>query len=330
MYPVNYIDCKTTWENWANAHPQIVNRERKVILRNGQSPGDLIVWTNAIGDLAKSYPNYKIGIECPAMEIFENSPYITQLDKNDPEVEVFNIEYQEIHVSGWNGLHFADSWRHDMEKKLGIPIKKTGIKPDLWISDEEKGWWNQIHCEFGWDGPYWIANFGRKPDNELKQYPYPQEVVDLFNKRFKGKVKLVQIGHQDHIHPELKGVLNLVGKTNLRQLIRLAFCSQGSVGPISLQFTLSAAFEQPAVVIAAGKEGPRWHEFNWIRWLTTVGELECCRCDGCWKGGDNGECLNLVDTEQGKIPKCFEMIKPYQIVDAIFSYYDGGILKLPK
>jgi len=25
-----------------------------------------------------------------------------------------------------------------MEKKLGVPIKKTGIRPELWISDEER------------------------------------------------------------------------------------------------------------------------------------------------------------------------------------------------
>ena len=117
MFPIDYIDAQTSWKDWARSHPEVVNRKRKVILRNGQSPGDLIAWTRAIGDLAMSYPNYKIGIECPAMEIFENSPHITQLDKNDSGVEVFNIEYPEIHVSGWNGLHFADSWRHDHSRE---------------------------------------------------------------------------------------------------------------------------------------------------------------------------------------------------------------------
>ena len=100
MSPVDYIDYKTSWEDWAKAHPEVINRKRKVILRNGQSPGDLIVWTRAVGDLTISYPNYKIGIECPAMEIFQNSPHITQLDRNDPEVEVVYIEYPETHASG--------------------------------------------------------------------------------------------------------------------------------------------------------------------------------------------------------------------------------------
>ena len=326
MSPVDYIDYKTSWEDWAKAHPEIINRKRKVILRNGQSPGDLIVWTRAIGDLAMSYPNYEIAIECPAMEVFENSPHITQLDKSDPEVEVFNIEYPEIHVSGWSGIHFSDSWRHDMEKKLGVPIKKTGIRPELWISDEEKGWWNQVHCEFNDDCQFWVLNAGRKSDNELKQYHRWQEVVDLFNKRFNGKVKIVQIGHKDHVHPQLKGVLNLIGKTDLRQLIRLIYHADGTVGPISLQFVASAAFGQPAVCVAGGKEGPRWQSYNWIRFLTNVGSCPHAEFDGCWLGGDKGKCPNLVDVKGEKIPRCFDTIKPHQIADAIWSYYEGGKL----
>ena len=30
------------------------------------------------------------------------------------------------------------------------------------------------------------------------------------------------------------------------------------------------------------------------------------------------------------MPRCFEMIKPYHVVDAIKSYYEGGMLKIPN
>ena len=330
MFPLNFIDSKTSFDDFATSHPEIVNKKRKIILRNGQSPGDILTWTRAIGDLKESYPNYEIDIRCPAMEIFENNPRITHLDEKDPEVEVFDIAYDEINQSGWSGIHFTDAWRHDMEKKLGVPIKKTGIRPELWISEQEKSWFNQVHCEFGWDGPFWILNAGRKQDNELKQYHRWQEVVDLFNERFHNKIKVVQVGHKNHVHPKLTGVLNLVGKTDLRQLIRLIYWAHGTLGPLSLQFVTSAAFEQPAVVLMGGKEGPRWHRYNWIRFLTNVGALPCARADGCWLGGGKGKCKNLVETDKGLVPKCFEMIKPYMIVDAIESYYIGGRLKLPN
>ena len=330
MFPLNHIDYSTSWDEWAKKHPEIVMKKRKVILRNGQSPGDILTWTRAIGDLKESYPNYEIDVRCPAMEIFENNPRITHLDENDPEVEIFDIGYDEINQSGWSGIHFTDAWRHDMEKKLGVPIKKTGIRPELWISDLEKSWYNQVHCEFGWDGPFWVLNAGRKQDNELKQYHRWQDFVNLFNKRFRGRVKLVQIGHPSHIHPKLKGVLNLVGKTDLRQLIRLIYWAHGTVGPISLQFVISAAFEQPAVVVAGGKEGVKWHLYPHIRYIYTNGALECCKWDGCWLGGEKGKCKDLVEWKGQKVPRCFALIQPYQIVNAIEMYYKGGRLKLPS
>ena len=328
MFPINYINATTTWEQWAKKHPEIVNKKRKLILRQTQSPGDILAFSCSLGALAESYPNYEIDVRTPCQEIFENSPRITPLKDDDPEVETFDIGYDEISISGWAGLHFTDAFRHDMEKQLGVPIKKTGNKPEIWISDEEKSWFNQVHCEFNDDSPYWVGNFGHKQDNILKQYHRWQEVVDLFNAYFKGKVKFVQIGHKDHIHPPLKGVLNLIGKTDTRQYIRLVHNAHGTVGSISFQFVLSQAFEQPAVCVAAGKEGPRWQRNNAIRYITNVGALPCAVADGCWLGGEKGECKNLVKTDNGEVPRCFEMIKPEEIVKAITDYYEGGRLTI--
>ena len=327
MYPIGHIDCQTHWDQWAKNHPEIVQRHRKVILKQGQSPGDILVFTRAVGDLKDSYPNYEIDIRSPAPEIWNNNPRLTPLDEQDPEVEIFDIRYDEINESGWNGLHFSDAFRHDLEKKLGVPIRKTGIRPELYISEEEKSWFNQVHCEFGWDGPYWILNAGRKQDNELKFYHRWQEVVDLFNEAVKGKVKLVQIGHASHIHPPLRGVLNLVGKTDLRQLIRLGYWAHGSVGAISFQFVMSAAFQQPAVVVAGGKEGVRWQLYPHIQYLYTNGCLPCCEWDGCWLGGVKGKCKFL---SKDGVPKCFELITPQRIVDSMLMYYNGHKLRLPS
>jgi ADP-heptose:LPS heptosyltransferase len=300
--------------------------KRKIILRNGQSPGDLLTMSRPIADLKETYPNWEIDVRTPAGEIWENNPHLTHLKEEDSGVELFDVAYDEINISGWNGLHFSDAFRHDIEKKLGVKIKKTGIRPELWISDEEKSWFNQVHCEFGWDGPYWILNAGRKPDNELKQYHRWQEVVDLLNEFWQGKVKIVQIGHQDHIHPPLKGVLNLVGKSNLRELIRLGYWAEGSIGPLSFQFVMSAAYEQPSVCVAGGKEGVRWHLYPHIQYIYTNGTMDCCAWDGCWLGGEKGKCKHLIDG----VPQCFRMIEPFTIAEAVKMYYKGGRLKIPK
>ncbi|NGX49320.1 MAG: hypothetical protein K940chlam5_00918 [Candidatus Anoxychlamydiales bacterium] len=299
---------------------------RKIILKQGQSPGDILTFTRALADLKTTYPRYQIDVRTPCAEIWENNPHLTPLKEEDPNVEIYTIGYDEINISGWEGLHFSDAFRHDIEKKLAVKINKTGIRPEVWISNEENSWFNQVHCDFGWDGPYWVINAGRKQDNELKQYHRFPKVVDQLNEYFNGKVKIVQIGHKDHLHPPLKNVLNLVGKTDTRQMIRLIHKAAGTIGPLSFQFVLSAAFQQPAVCLAAGKEGVRWHLYPHMRYIHTNGALPCCAWDGCWKGGEKGKCVALVKG----VPKCFTLIEPYMVVDAVKWYYQGGMLKMPE
>ena len=275
-------------------------------------------------DFKLSYPEWDIDVRSPANEIFENCPHLTSLDEKDPEVETFKIGYPDINISGWNGLHYTDAFRNDIERQLNIKIKKTSFRPVLWISDEEKGWINQVETEFDWKGPFWIINAGQKPDNDLKYYHRWQEVVDLLNEYFKDKVKIVQIGHVDHIHKNLDGVLNLVGKTDLRQLIRLGYWSEGFIGPLSFQFVLGAALEKPGVVVAGGKEGVNWHIYPNIRHLCVNGSIDCCKWDGCWKSKKE-HCTHY--NHDLDVPLCYELIKPHMVTDAVKMYYEGGVLK---
>lgn len=295
---------------------------RKLILKQAQSPGDILTFTRVIADLKENYPDWHIDVRTPCPEIFENNPRLTSL--KEEEAEVFDITYDEIHECGWRQQHWTTAFIHDAEKKLKVPIKQHGILPELWISDEEKGWINQVKTEFDWSGKFWLLNAGYKQDNELKKYPYWQEVVDILNQYWEGKVKIVQIGHEDHYHPKLKGTWSLVGKTDLRQLIRLAYWAEGTIGALSLQSVISAALKQPGVVVMGGKEDVRWHLYPHMHYLNTNGCLDCCKWGGCWLGGEIGDCKNLEDG----VPKCFKLIKPYMIADAVKSYYEGNILKV--
>jgi ADP-heptose:LPS heptosyltransferase len=299
---------------------------RKIVLREGHSPGDILTFTRVVEDLKKSYPHWQIDVRSPAGEIWENCPHLTKLDEDAEDVEVYDVAYEDIHISGWNGLHFTDAFRHDIEQKLGVKIKKTGIRPVLWVSDLEKSWINQVEQDLGWHGPFWVINAGRKQDNELKQYHRWEEVVDILNWYFKGKVKIVQIGldHPEHIHPPLKDTLNLVGKTDNRQMIRLMWWAHGSIGPLSFQYVISSALEQPAVCVVGGKEGMRWHMYPHIQYVYTNGAIDCCAWDGCWLGGDKGKCKHLEDD----VPRCFRMIKPHMIADRVKMFYEGGYLSM--
>ena len=282
--------------------------------------------TRAVADLKLTFPDWQIDVRTPCPEIWENNPHLTPLNEDADDVEVFDIHYPGINQSGWRGHHFTDAFREDIENQLGVDIIKTGIRPELHVSDLEKTWINHVEVEFGWTKGFWLINAGWKPDNKLKFYHRWQEVANLFNARFGGEVRLVQIGHPAHNHDRLRGVYDLVGKTDLRQLIRLCWWAHGTIGPLSFQFVMSAAFQQPHVVVAAGKEGVRWHIYPHGRYIYTNGTLRCCEWDGCWKGGNRGKCVDLVHD----IPRCFTLIEPHMIVDAVWMYYAGGVLNMAE
>lgn len=321
-----------------------MNKIRKLILKQHQSPGDILVFAGAVGDLKRSYPDWLIDVRSPVPDIFYNNPHLTELNENDPDVEVYPVGYDKIHVSGVIGLHWSDAFKFDIEQKLNADAKMvdrwgltkintTGILPEIYISDEERTWYNQVHCEFLWDGPYWIINAGCKPDNVLKQYHRWDEVVAILNEYWGGKVKLVQIGQKEHIHPRLENTFDLIGKTSTRELIRLGYWAKelggGFIGPLSFQFILSAAFHSPSVCVCGGKEGVRWQMYNFVQMVYVNGCLPCCNGgqigDGCWKGGQKGECVDLVDG----VPRCFHIITPEHIAERVMWYYEGKRLEIP-
>jgi ADP-heptose:LPS heptosyltransferase len=291
---------------------------RKLILQNRLSPGDILMMTGTVRDLKLTYQDeYLVDVRSPCSEIFFYNPHITSLKDNDPEVELIDMQYPLIHHSGYTGLHFSDGYRLYLQDILKRKISKTSMRPEIYLNQDELSWVSPLKTEFGYEGKYWIINAGVKTDYTLKQYPYYQEVVNLLI----NKIKFVQVGHTNHNHHALNGVLDMRGKTNLRQLFRLSYFSEGAVCAVSLQMVIMQAFRKPCVVINGGREGMRWQAINDHSFLHTIGQFNCCLEDGCWKSKLT-ECIN----QQNNIPKCMSMIKPEYVAKAIENYYEGGRL----
>jgi ADP-heptose:LPS heptosyltransferase len=292
---------------------------RKLILQNRLSPGDILIMSGAIRDLKLAYNDeYLIDVRSPCNEIFLYSPRLTPLNQSDKDVETIDMQYPIIHHSGYTGLHFSDGHRLFLQEYLKHKIPKTSMRPEIFLSQDELLWTSQLSTEFGYEGKYWIVNAGVKSDYPLKWYPYYQEVVDMLQ----GKVKFVQVGHNAHNHPALKGVLDLRGKTNLRQLFKLSYYAEGALCAVSLQMVIMQAFKKPCVVINGGREGMRWQAINDHVFLHTNGMLNCCLEDGCWKSNIN-QCID----KDNDVPKCMSIIKPEMVVNAIEMQYKGGRLK---
>lgn len=326
---------------------------KKIILKSFLSPGDIVTLTAAVRDLKKAYGDeYLIDVRTSCGEIWENNPYLTKLSETDEDVRIIDAEYPLIHKSNTSPYHFIHGYRMFLEDELGIKIPATDFKGDIHISDDEKSWISQIE-EMGIKDKFWIINAGGKWDYTAKWWNPEsyQRVVD----HFKDKITFVQIGEKDHFHFPIKGAIDLIGKTDLRQLIRLIYHSIGVLSPVTAVMHLAAAIEtkhsppqnRAAVIIAGGREPSQWEAYPHHQFLHTNGALDCCDNGGCWKSrcslvGDGDEkddnlCIYPIDHKinyninDKKInfreAKCLNMITPEKVIKAIETYYDGGVLK---
>lgn len=318
--------------------------QRRLILRCRLSPGDVVMLTATVRDLHRAHPGqFKTDVRTSASPLWENNPHITPLQEDDPSVTVLEMHYPLIHRSNTTAHHFIHGYSQYLEERLGVRIPVTNFKGDIHLGEQEKRWISQVE-ETGYHGRFWIMMAGGKFDFTTKWWNprFYQDVVDHFARR----ILFVQCGEAHHWHPPLRGVLNLVGKTDIRQFVRLMYHADGVVSPVTFAMHLAAAVEtkpgrprnRACVVIAGGREPSQWEAYPHHQFLHTNGALLCCDNGGCWKSRcqpvgdgdpkDQDLCLHPVEVSPDlKIPKCMDMITPDDVIRRIELYYQGGALK---
>jgi hypothetical protein len=263
---------------------------RRLILRNYQSPGDLVMLTAAVRDLVRKRGNdFAVDVRTPCDALWENNPHLTSLKDDDSGVEIIECEYPLIHLSNTGPWHFIHGYCQFLSEKLGIHIVPTVFKGDIHLLAEERQWISQVQEITRERVPFWIIAAGGKFDFTAKWWPIDryQAVVDHFH----GRILFAQIGEAGHHHPALNEVLDLRGKTDLRQFVRLMYHAQGVLCPVTLAMHLAAAVEtpqgmpknRPCVVIAGGREPAQWEAYPHHQYIHTNGALMCCDNGGCWK-----------------------------------------------
>lgn len=295
-------------------------------------PGDILVMSGAIECLHQQYPNqYLTDVKTSADAIYENSPRITKLDD---DVTTIKMEYPLINECNQRPVHFLQGYVDYLGHMLGINLVCRVTRPYLYLSDDEKKWLPQVQEITKRPIKYWIINAGIKSDYTTKAWGVEnyQKVVDLL----KGKVQFVQIGEKHHNHPKLNNVIDMIGKTDTRQLIRLCYNAEGGLGPITFIQHIFAAFEKPYVCLLGGREPLQWEHYSTQTMMSTVGALPCCKTGGCWMSRieplgdkdskDTSLCRFPVFTSSGVIPKCMSLISPESVSECILRYYYGGIL----
>jgi ADP-heptose:LPS heptosyltransferase len=320
--------------------PRKTRVKQKLILRHFRSPGDIVMLTAAVRDLHHCHPGRfitDVRTTCPAL--WENNPHLKALEEKDPAVRVLDCEYPLINRSNDAPYHCLHGFIEFLNDQLGLQIKPTRFHGDIHISEAEKKWCSQVHELTEEDTPFWLVAAGGKYDVTVKWWESQryQAVVD----HFRGKILFVQVGSLQHYHPKLEGVLDLRGKTDLRQLVRLVHHAQGVLCPVTALMHLAAAVptrlgrppHRPCVVVAGGREPVHWEAYPHHQFIHTLGALPCCQDGGCWKARttplhdgeehDKNLCVDVV----GELPRCMHLITPEEVIRRIELYFQRGVAR---
>lgn len=332
--------------------------KRRLIIRHKWALGDTVLLTALVRDIHKAHPGkYDIRVDTHFTNVWWNNPYVTKFtEKTIPSPTKVEVSWAD--AIRWNGYaRYGDSrekkhilaWYHyDFEKKTGIKVPVTEPKPDLHLSANEK--------EEIISGRYWVVVSGGKLDLTTKHWQ-AERMQEVVNKLGYLGINCVQVGavHTNHIHPPLSGVTNMIGKTeNARDLFNVIMHSEGVICGVTAAMHIAAAFDKPCVVYAGGREEP-WFEAYVDdykafgknarpiqvphKFLHTIGLLDCCDVQGCWKKRvvplDPSDLSRNVGTlcrkpikEEGShaIAHCQYLITSDHVVEAVMDYYEKGIL----
>ncbi len=315
---------------------------RQLILKNKQAVGDAVVMTAAIRDLQQRYPGqFQIDVDTSFPEVWHNNPHLTKLPRLGTDVLTLGYS-RAIKQSNLRSGHFMGGFHQHLSELLQLRVPLSALRPDIHLSAEEA---DPTRCRI--QGPYVLINAGGKADVVTKMWGVSrwQKVVDLLSP----DIRVVQVGRvpvgapgvrvPTHYHTSLRGVVDLINKTSVRELIGLCAHASAIASCVTAVMHIAAAFNRPAVVVDGGREPWWWEAYNLQTWglnvpgvrpeglrehryLTTIGRLPCCAERGCWKSslGEKGpanSCERVVAESDGKVPECLLSIEPEQVAQEI-------------
>lgn len=295
--------------------------KKRVVFNLKFAPGDSLVFTTVLRDLYLSCPSeYEVDVHNYYPEIFKNNPYITSI--NDDTVYCYKkIKHEDILCKRMNGNHYSKIFNQIVSETLKVKIQQNSIYPELYLSKEEES--EEILDRLKIEKPFWIINSSFKIDMPLKSW-IPYRWVELIEELQMRNVNLVQTGSNTEIYEELSNIKSVIGKTeNIRDFISLCYHSSGIITHTSFPVHVAAALNKPCVVLNFGRENPWYSCYPNQQVLHTVGLLDCCSVNGCFKKQRN-ECIYPVG--KLKYPLCVNLVSVNDALRSVMKYESNKIL----
>lgn len=271
----------------------------KLMIQFEGGPGDDLLCTAVLRELKRrKYGSVWMMSKYP--EIFAGVGDADRVVSTGPEFKQFACAWQR-----WLPLEYAE---YEPAKDRSTPpvrhiiaelCKRAGMKgrielrPYFFLTEDERksAAWAQGHIGIQSSG-----RAGRSPMQNKQWYPERfQEVID----RLKDNFKFVQLGSSGD--PPLTGVVDLRGKTNIRETAAVLANACLFVGNVGFLMHLARAVECPSVILFGGREAP-WQS----GYTCNVNLYSEVPCAPCWQ-------WNWCDFER----KCMKQITVQNVLAAI-------------
>ncbi len=313
---------------------------RRFLLHCNYGPSANVMLTAAVRDLHKLSPGQfetDVRTDCP--EIWLNNPYLSKLDEHDPDVVPLDCPPPSRSEKEQASFRLLPGLLQYFSVLPGVNIRPTIFRGDLHLSRKERSWFSQVQELTGDRIPFWLLSTGGGSKASTKRWPPDryQAVVD----EFRDRILFVQVGTGKDDGEALNSVIDLRGKTDLRQLVRLVHHAQGVLTSPNLLMHLAAAIDtsnfapnRACTVVAGGSQSFHWQRYPTHQFLHTIGALPCCETTGC-----NRTLTHFIGDEQkfesaqdlcvdplGNVARCMNMLDTVAVVRAIQRYFDGGLL----
>ncbi|MBQ7695570.1 MAG: hypothetical protein IJI85_10340 [Clostridia bacterium] len=283
-------------------------------------PGDCWCLTRYVRDFAEQYPEDILSPVVPRPEMFRHNPHFRAAVPGAEQI-VFRFETPRGRRPVWGNIDPADTMVGEIyagiNELTGREVQVRTPAPEIYFTAEEKR-----YSLVPLDRPVCIVNAGYKSDIPVKFFGTDnfQRVVDALGDR----VLFVQVGASRRgtdFHPRLRGVLDLIGKTSLRELALLVYHADFVLTGIS-QLHHLAGIEtykpRTCITVAGGREPENWancHLRDGVKWEWIAANADfrsCCENDpafhplpGCWER----------DCASGRVPPCMKSISPERIIE---------------
>ena len=226
-------------------HLQRPRPMRKLILRNFQSPGDIVMLTAAVRDLHRSYPGeFLTDVRTPCPELWAHNPHLTPLAEDDPGVETIDCHYPLIH----RGEHDA----------VSLPSRFPGVsqRAPRPADPRHRLQGRHPHLRRGES----LVRSGREDRAGRRSVTGCSCRAESSTSRSSGGITSAisrssitspaassscRSAKRRIITRRCAASIDLRGQTSLRQLVRLMYHAQGAVSPVSLLMHLAAAVPTP-------------------------------------------------------------------------------------